>query len=71
VRRRIHRQFTDRHFDQSSRAKAFQRPVVPVLMAIVLVTLGRAVAIDPVLRGVLGTVVKVESRHQHILFGEA
>jgi len=41
---------------------------VPVLVAIVLVTLGRAIAIYPVCAVFLHSRLKVESRHQHILF---
>ncbi|SRR6266404_23846 len=41
---------------------------LPVLVAIVLVTLGRAVAIYPLCAVFAGSRLIVESRHQHILF---
>jgi len=41
---------------------------LPVLVAIVLVTLGRAVAIYPVCVLFVGTRLKVNMRHQHLLF---
>jgi monovalent cation:H+ antiporter, CPA1 family len=41
---------------------------LPVLVAIVLVTLGRAVAIYPVCAVFLRSRLRVEGRHQHILF---
>jgi len=41
---------------------------LPVLVAIVLVTLGRAVAIYPLCVAFARTHLKVDLRHQHILF---
>ena len=41
---------------------------MPVLVAIVLVTLGRAIAIYPLCAVFAGTHLKVDPRHQHILF---
>jgi CPA1 family monovalent cation:H+ antiporter len=44
---------------------------LPALVAIVLVTLGRAAAIYPLCAVFAGSRLKVESRHQHIFFGVA
>jgi CPA1 family monovalent cation:H+ antiporter len=41
---------------------------IPVLVAIVLVTLGRAIAIYPLCAVFVRTRLKVDSRHQHVLF---
>lgn len=46
----------------------FKGLLVPVLVAIVLVTLGRAIAIYPLCAVFAGTHLKVDPRHQHILF---
>jgi monovalent cation:H+ antiporter, CPA1 family len=46
----------------------FRGLLLPVLVAIVLVTLGRAAAIYPLCAMFAGSGLKIESRHQHILF---